>query len=162
MDTKIIRIQTSTHQLTWARAIINGLLSNDNPDLNQLMYTQIINSNKKILTNCPTRAFIYFYILFQQKLKIILFIYFYILLQKQTTMQLFIKTGTGSTYTIETESVDITVKHFKRKIEASHDVPVHQQRLIYGGNQLENDRTLAYYGIEKEVTIHLILRLRGD
>jgi hypothetical protein len=75
--------------------------------------------------------------------------------------QIFVKLLTGRTRTLDVCG-STTIENLKNRIFFAEGLPPGEQRIIFAGMQLEEGLTLFDYGMHKESTIHLVLRLYGD
>jgi len=82
------------------------------------------------------------------------------MIELHKTMQIFVKTLIGKSITLSVEANDL-VEDVKMMVEDREGVPAEKQRLVFAGKQLENGHTLAEYNVQKESTLHLVLRLLG-
>ncbi len=81
--------------------------------------------------------------------------------ENNKTCQIFVKTLTGRTTTLDVQLEKHTIEDMKELLQPREDISVCQQRVIFAGRQLEDERTFQEYNIQKESTIHLVLRIRG-
>ncbi|PKU82065.1 Ubiquitin [Dendrobium catenatum] len=75
-------------------------------------------------------------------------------------MQIFVKTLQGNKFALQVEPSE-TICNIKTMIKDKKGFPTDQQRLIYAGRELQDDRTLSYYKIQKNYTLYLVLRQQG-
>ena len=80
--------------------------------------------------------------------------------QTQDSFQVVVKTLTGAAFAFDVDR-STTVAALKQRIAESQDIPVERQRLIFAGKQLEDERTLGDYNVQKDATLHLVLRSRA-
>ena len=73
-------------------------------------------------------------------------------------MSIFVKTLTGSHISLEVEPTTL-VEEVKAMLQAEEGYPVERQRLIFAGKELEDGHMLQEYGIAKDYTLHLVLRV---
>ena len=70
------------------------------------------------------------------------------------------KTLTGKEIEIDIESED-TISRIKERVEETEGIPPPQQRLIFGGKQMADDKKASDFNIEGGTVLHLVLALRG-
>lgn len=72
--------------------------------------------------------------------------------------QIYIKTLTGKLTKYDVELND-TIKTIKNKINNKENIPVNNQRLVFNGKVLKDDKTISYYNIQENDIINLVISL---
>ncbi|KAA6379107.1 MAG: putative Ubiquitin [Streblomastix strix] len=80
--------------------------------------------------------------------------------QEQRQFEIFVKTLTGKTLTLQVRQTD-TVLQVKQKIQELERVPPCQQRLVFARREMEDDQSLQDYNVQRDATMHLVMRLQG-
>ena len=76
------------------------------------------------------------------------------------TMQIKVKTLTGKEIELDIDATD-KVARIKERVEEKEGIPPAQQRLIFGGKQMHDDKAVREFGVEGGSVLHLVLSLRG-
>ena len=80
--------------------------------------------------------------------------------QRSNTYHIYVKTLTEKTINLDVQSSD-TIEYLKCLNHLFEGLTIDEQRLIFAGKQLDDNRTLEDYKISYESTLHIVLRLRG-
>ena len=84
----------------------------------------------------------------------------HLVLRQRGGMGIYVKSATGKIITMETD-LSATVENLKYKIQDKEGIPPDQQRLFFGGKQLEDDCTLSDLDFQAEIVLNLVVKLRG-
>jgi len=75
-------------------------------------------------------------------------------------MMIKVKTLTGKEIEVDIDGTD-KIERIKERVEEKEGIPPPQQRLIFGGKQMMDDKTVSEYNVNPGSVLHLVLALRG-